>query len=334
MINFALIGTGSIAEKHAQALKSLPNTKLLAIRSNDRARAEAFAKRYEIPHVYTDYTELLANPEINAVDIVTANNTHADLGIQAAKAGKHVLVEKPIDISVKKAEQLIHACKQHNVKLSVISQYRFDEAVLELKKLLDKGLFGKIFLSNASVKWSRKKEYYDASGGWRKNLATAGGGVLIVQAIHHFDLLLYLLGDVESVYAKAGHAYKMEVEDTLVGLLKFKNGALATFEASTTLPNQLNDRLEIHGEKGSAILTKNKTVHFFTLLQTKLSLLDSLKTRSHFKKGHIKQQIQDFTLAIQENRPPRVTGEDGLKTLKTILALYESETLKNEVRLL
>lgn len=335
MIRFALIGTGVIAEKHAQSIQSSKDAQLVAIRSSDKTRAEQLAKKFNIPKVFTDYEALLKDPEIDAVDIVTTNNQHADLGIKAAKAKKHVLVEKPIDISVKKAEHLIQECKKNNVTLSVISQHRFDEAILQVKDLLQKGALGKPILGHCSIKWARNKDYYEASAGWRKTKEQAGGGVLIMQTIHHLDLLQSLLGEVTSVHGMTTNLkHNLEVEDTAVALLKFKNGAIATLEGTTSLPYSLNDRLEIHGDKGSVVLKKRGFLHRIAVLTAPLSKLQKLKLKfSTYKTGTIKDQIEDFIQAIQEKRQPKVTGEDGLNALKTILAIYESENLKNEVPL-
>ena len=156
----------------------------------------------------------------------------------------------------------------------------------------------------------------------------------MVQAIHHLDLLLWLLGDAETVMGKTStQKHDIEVEDTAVAVLRFKNGALATIEASTAVPKTLNDRLEIHGEKGSAILTKHKLAHRISLHDTDTRFFDKLKTQlTTYKKGTIQDQIEDFITAIRENTQPKVTGEDGLRALKVINSIYQSERLKKEVK--
>ena len=200
-VNFALVGTGKFAHKHAKAIKSSKNSELIAVFSRTKEKAEQFAQIYKIKP-YSDFNELLKNKEINALDIVTINNLHADLGILGAEAKKHILVEKPIDTSLEKAEQLIKTCEKNNVKLSVISQHRFDSAVQWSKKEIDKGNLGNLFLGNISIKWNRNKKYYDSSDKWKKTNKFSGGGVLIMQTIHYIDLLLFLFGNIKSVYGK------------------------------------------------------------------------------------------------------------------------------------
>ena len=336
-IGFAIIGTGSIAHKHAEGILKNKGAELVAVRSRDKERAEAFAQKYNIK-AYTDYNELLKNPRVNAVDLVGVNNTHAELGMIAAHAKKHVLVEKPIAVSMKEAEELIETCKKNNVKLSVISQKRFDKAAIKLKKAIENAELGKITMARASVKWSRNKRYYDSSQGWRKSLQEAGGGFLLVQAIHHIDLLLWMLGDVESVYGKTETKLQdMECEDTAAAIIKFKNGAIATIEGTSTVVKNRQDKLEINGDNGSVILTGNKYLHWISVWEFNkgrlASFLNKIKNLRYIMKGSIGEQIADFVEAVQNNKEPQVTGEDGKKALEIILAIYKSASLKKEVAL-
>ncbi|HLC85795.1 MAG TPA: Gfo/Idh/MocA family oxidoreductase [Candidatus Nanoarchaeia archaeon] len=336
-IGIALIGTGAIAEVHAKAIQECGHTELVAVRSRDIKRAEYLAKKYSAK-TYTDYDELLKDPKVDAVDIVGINNMHAELGIKAAKAKKHVLVEKPIDVSVEKAEELIKECKKNNVKLSVISQERFDSATNVIKSAAERGQLGKIFMASMSVKWKRTQQYYDSSEGWRKNRETAGGGVLIVQAIHHLDLLIWLLGDVESVYGRSEtKLHNIECEDTVAAILKFRNGTLATVEASSAVKSMMNDRLELHGDKGSVILESDVLTHRIKKWTTgkgrMKDIIQKIKHIHHIKKGRIKNQVEDFAESIINNREPKVKGEDGLKALQVIQAIYKSANLKKEVSL-
>ena len=327
-VNFALVGTGKFAHKHAKAIKSSKNSELIAVFSRTKEKAEQFAQIYKIKP-YSDFNELLKNKEINALDIVTINNLHADLGILGAEAKKHILVEKPIDTSLEKAEQLIKTCEKNNVKLSVISQHRFDSAVQWSKKEIDKGNLGNLFLGNISIKWNRNKKYYES---WRKYNNFTGGGVLILQTIHYIDLLLWIFGDVKSVYGKIEtKLHSIEDEDTAVAVLKFKSGAIATIDSTTAVIKTLKDKLEIHGTKGSINLEGNK---IFNIVKTinigkKKRLISFFK----FKRGLIKDQIQDFIYSINNNKTPFITGVDGKKTLEVILSIYKSSKLNKEINL-
>ena len=331
-IGFAIIGTGVIAHVHARTLLKNKNCKLIAVRSENKERAEEFAKKYEIK-AYIDYEELLKDKDIQAVDIVTKNNKHAELGIKAANAKKHVLVEKPIDTNLDRAEQLIDACKKNNVKLGVISQKRFDKAILLAKRIIDKKELGKIESVKANMKWHRTKEYYESSGGWRSKQDTSGGGVLIIQAIHYIDLLSYLLGDAQSVKGELSYDYKMEVEDGVHAYIKFKNTIKAEIEATVTAPKTMPDTIEIKCEKGNILLYSHNGIHILKIhSRNLLKQIKNIRYLLYIKKGSIREQIKDFTDSINNNREPFVTGEDGFKTLKIILSIYKSAKLKKEVK--
>ncbi|MFA4887560.1 MAG: Gfo/Idh/MocA family oxidoreductase [Candidatus Nanoarchaeia archaeon] len=330
MIGFALIGTGTIAHQHAEAIKSLPGAKLLAIKSSDQKRAEAFAKQYNIPLATTDYNLILNNKDIHAVDIVTVNNTHADLGILAAEAGKHVLVEKPLDASEEKAQQLITACKKNKVILGVISQFRFDKALIQLKKLLTEEKLGKPLKGKVSMKWHRSEDYFNANQAWRKNATQAGGGVLMVQAIHHLDYLRYLLGEVKTVAATLHYKTGTSIEETADLQLTFQSGTIIDVHATTATPKTYADTFELTCEQATATLKRNKYYHSLRLSTQPLSFLKNL---THYKKGTIKDNILDFTTAIKENKHPAITGEDALQTLHLVYACYTAEKLKRSVEI-
>ncbi|MEK6947641.1 MAG: Gfo/Idh/MocA family oxidoreductase [Nanoarchaeota archaeon] len=335
-IGFAIIGTGTIADVHAKAILKNKDAKLIAVRSESKERAEEFAKKYGIK-AYTDYEELLKDKDIQAVDIVTKNNTHAELGIKAANAKKHVLVEKPIDISLTKAEKLVEECKKNNVKLSVISQKRFDKAILLAKKIIDKKEFGNIEHVTVKMMWHRTKEYYESSGGWRSKQNTSGGGVLMIQAIHYINLLGYLFGDAESVKSELMYKYKMEVEDTAHATINFKNNIMAEIDATVTSPKTMPDRIEIKCVKGNILLYSFNGMHILRVysrnfLRSTINQIQNMIHLLYIKKGSIGNQINDFINSIKDNREPSVTGDDGLKTLKIVLALYKSAKLKKEVK--
>jgi len=332
-IKFALIGTGNIAHRHAKAILSIKNSELIGVFGRDYERTKKFAAKYNI-NTYTDLNELLKNKEIDAVDIVTLNNLHADLGIQSAKSGKHVLIEKPIDISLEKAKDLIKICKDNNVKLSVISQHRFDKAVMWLKKEIDNGTFGDIILSNTTIIWKRSKDYFDTSNMWRKSKKISGGGVLIMKAIHNIDILLWLLGDVKSVYGKVcTKVHELEVEDTAAAILKFKSGTLANINATIPIKN-LKDKIEIYGKNGYILLEEGKLINRIKKLYIKDSSISKRFSRYiNFNKGTIKDQVKDFVNSIIQDKDPSITGEDGLKALEIVLSIYKSAELNKEIKI-
>jgi len=333
-IGFGLAGTGNMARQHAGEISRIKNARLLAVYSSSAERAEKFANKYGA-RAYTDYDKMLSNPDIQIIDIVTKNNLHAELGIRAAQRGKHVIVEKPIDVSLEKAEKLVSECQKAHVKLSVISQQRFDKAFKKVKNMIDNGKFGKIFSASISMGWRRNDNYYKTTSGWRASPTEAGGGVLIMQAIHLLDVLRWLCGPVSSVTSKMTIAtHDIPIEDTAVGLIKFKNDIIATIACSTSVRCNIPDRLEIHGELGSVSIEKNRIIMWNfnknPILSKVKSILLSLKP---YARGSIKEQIEDVLDAIKEGREPAVTGSDGLETLRLINLLYSSDKLCKEERL-
>ncbi len=333
-IGFGIIGCGNISSIHAQAIQAIPGGRLRAFHSRGHPRAEKMARQFGVD-LEPDLDRFLARRDIEVVNLCTPSGTHAELGIRAARAGKHVIVEKPIDVTMEKAKKLIEVCQQAKVKLAVIFQSRFLPAVRVLKKAIDRGRLGRLIVGDAYVKWYRSREYYEAAS-WRGTLALDGGGALINQSIHTIDLLLYLAGPVSSVFAFADkklHPY-IEAEDTAVAVLKFRNGALGVAEGTTSIYPGFSRRVEIHGEKGSVILDGNE-VTTWKLLDTgeEEEELSSLKERDLSNgasdpmaldiSGH-RRQIEDLILAIDQNRPPLIDGTEGLKALELVLAIYRS----------
>ena len=196
---FAIAGTGLVSKIHYEQISTIGGARVTAVFSRKEEKAREFAEQIGADW-YTDYNEMLQREDIDIVNIVTPSGMHADMTIAAAKAGKHVIVEKPMDISLKKALQMIQVCREHRVKLSVISQHRFDPSALKVKSDLESGRFGKMVLGQCAVNWYRPQSYFDESP-WRGTWGLNGGGVLINQAIHTIDLFQHFMGEVESVYA-------------------------------------------------------------------------------------------------------------------------------------
>lgn len=338
-LHFGIIGSGNIVETHIRSIQELPNAEVTAIFSRNRETAEKWGSQYDI-QVYSDYDEFLGNDQMEIVTILTPSGTHADLGILAAKRGKHVVVEKPIDTSLNKTDELIHACKQANVTLSCIFQHRFDDGIIDLKQAMDLGEFGQLNFGAARTSWYRSQEYYD-SGAWRGTWELDGGGALMNQSIHYIDLLLYLMGPIEEVYAYcATRAHeRIEVEDIAVASLKFKSGALGLIEGNTAAYPGYSATLDIFGNNGSVIIENDqvkewnfKSGNSYTkstkeVVQTSASSSKMSSYTSH------KRQYEDIVHAILEKRDPLVTGEEARKSLALILAIYESARSGRPVKL-
>jgi len=342
-IGFGIIGCGNISTIHAKAIQAIPAARLRAFHSHNQTKAEKMAQQCGVESE-PRLDRFLERPDIQVVSICTPSGTHAELGIKAAAAGKHVVVEKPIDVTLEKARQLIEACQRARVKLAVIFQSRFLPAVQILKSAIDRNRLGRIIMADAYIKWFRTQEYYEAAR-WRGTLALDGGGALINQSIHTVDLLQYLVGPAGSVFGfaeKKLHTY-IEAEDAAVAVVKFKHGALGVIEGTTSVSPGFSRRVEIHGEKGSVILDGND-ITTWKLIDTgeEEDALSRLKDRDLSNgasdpmaldiTGH-RRQMEDLITAIQQDRPPMVDGAEGLKALELVLAIYRSAREKALVEL-
>lgn len=335
-IRFAIIGTGMIAERHAAAIMEIPEAKLYAVYDKNSQKAEEFAEKYPVK-IYSTFDELLSDPQLTAVTIATPTGVHKDIAVPCAKAGKHILCEKPLDVTVEKADAIINACDKYGVYLSAVFQSRFSNQVKLIKDAIDAGRFGRLTLCSAQVKWYRSQDYYD-SAGWRGTWALDGGGALMNQSIHIVDLLLYLVGNPETVHAFTNTLTheRLEVEDNVCASIKFKNGALGVIEASTSCAPGFPRRLEISGEKGSIILEDDTITRwqFIDELPEDESIrsgYDSTKTlksgagdpRAGSHEGH-RRQLLDLVKAISEKREPSIPGREGRRAIELICAIYES----------
>ena len=329
-LGFGIIGIGNISAFHVKCVQQIENCELIAVCSRSEEKAKKASQKYNVPY-YSNFVELINRDDIDVVSICTPSGMHLDPALAAAQAGKHVIVEKPIEITLERADQVINACQIANVKLAVIFQNRFGEAVQRLRKAVQQGQLGKLILGDACVKWHRSQEYYD-TGGWRGTLKGDGGGALINQSIHTIDLLQWIMGPVKTVYGKVGtFTHRIEGEDLGLALLTFENSAMGVIEGSTSIYPGFPERLEIHGEKGTVVLEggKIKTWEIQGVKQKPDELESAEKTGGASDpmaisiEGHL-AQYQDFIDAIHEDREPLVNGIEGRKALEIVLAIYRS----------
>jgi predicted dehydrogenase len=280
---------------------------------------------------------MLAHPGLDVVCVCTPSGAHLEPAVSAAKAGKHVVVEKPLEITLERCDAIIAACDGANVRLCTIFPSRFSPANLALKAAIDAGRFGKLTLGDTYVKWWRTQEYYD-SGGWRGTWDLDGGGALMNQAIHNVDLLAWLMGDVASVQAITATLVheRIEVEDTAVAAVRFRNGALGVIEAATSAYPGLLKRTEIHGEHGSARVEQDDVTlwSFADTHPEDLAIQAKIKAASGYgagasdprginHSGH-REQLADFLRAIETGTAPLVDGREGRRSVEIIRAIYRS----------
>jgi len=343
-IQFGLIGTGMIAEFHAQAIAAVPGARLSGVYSRSSEKATAFAEKHGA-QAFTSLEALLAQPGLDAVCIATPSGHHAEGAIAALNAGKHVFCEKPLEVTLEKVDAIIDAAARNGRNLAAVFQMRFGAAAGKLKKAIEAGRFGKMTMCSCYIKWYRSQEYYD-QGAWRGTKELDGGGVLFNQGIHGLDLLQWLVGMPSEVQARVdtlAHE-RIEVEDTAVALLRYPSGALGVIEASTATWPGFSTRIEISGDRGSATL-ENDRITFWKfadeeegdaeiIAQTSTAALGSGASdpKAINIEGH-RRQIEDLASAIREGRAPAIRGEDARNAVQLILAIYEAAEKGTSVRL-
>jgi predicted dehydrogenase len=340
MINFGLLGCGRIAKRHADLLgnNQIPGAKMVAVCDIIPERAEQIADQYGVK-AYGSIDDFLGHEGMNAVAVLTPSGFHAEHTIAVAKAGKQVVVEKPMALRLKDADAMINVCDKNRVKLFVVKQNRFNVPVVKLREALDAGRFGKLILGTVRVRWCRPQSYYDQDdwrGTWKYD-----GGVLTNQASHHVDLLEWMMGDVESVHARSINALaKIETEDTAVATLKFTSGALGIIEATTAVrPNDLEGSVSVLGERGSVeiagfAVNKIRTWQFSDQLPIDNEVIEkySVNPPNVYGFGH-QAYYQHVVDCLNYDRAGLVDGLEGRKSLELISALYESIETGREVKL-
>lgn len=328
LLRFGLIGCGRVAPRHADSLNSLPDVRLIAVADIKESRAAHFAAQYGAT-AYTDYRALLERPDIDVVNICTPSGTHAQIALDALTAGKHVLVEKPIALSLADANKMIATAGKAGRRLGVVLQNRYNPPMQDLKKVVTEGRLGRLLLGNATVRWYRTQEYYedDWHGTWAMD-----GGALMNQSIHHIDALQWLMGRPENVFAyTATLAHRMEAEDVGVAVIRFSGGALATVEGSTvTYPENLEGSVAVFGERGSVkvggtALNRKVLWKIAGELEHERELLtrEQVDPPSVYGASH-KAVIADMAAAVREGRDPQTNGREARKSLALVLAMYES----------
>jgi predicted dehydrogenase len=335
---FGIIGCGMIAEFHTRAINEIEGARVVAAYTRNPANGAKIAGLAQGGcEVFDDLDAMLARPDLDVVCVCTPSGAHLEPAVKAAKAGKHVVVEKPLEITLARCDAIIEACDKAGVRLCTIFPSRFSDANLRLKEAIDTGRFGRLTLGDTYVKWWRTQQYYD-SGGWRGTWDLDGGGALMNQAIHNVDLIYWLMGDVAEVQAMTAtlaHT-RIEVEDTAVASLRFKNGALGTIEAATSAFPGLLKRTEIHGDRGSARVEQDDITlwEFQEKVPSDNEVFAAMARQAGFKAGasdprgitHIghRDQLVDFLRAIDEGGAPMVDGREGRKSVEIIRAIYRS----------
>ncbi|MBI2424608.1 MAG: Gfo/Idh/MocA family oxidoreductase [Candidatus Hydrogenedentes bacterium] len=344
-VGFGIIGCGNIGPVHAAAIALEKRAKLIGVSDVVEASAQKLAGQYGA-QAYGDYRKMLENPKVEAVCLCVPSGLRAEIAVACALAGKHILSEKPLDVTTKRIDKIIAATEKAKVLLGCIFQSRFSDDALQIRRAIDEGRFGKLILGDAAIKWYRSQAYYD-SGAWRGTWKLDGGGCLMNQGIHQIDLLQWFMGPVKTVRAQTalvGHT-GLEVEDLATAILEFENGAHGVIEGSTAIWPGHPARVEVHGTAGSAVLEDGKLKSWafekrkpidkkIEATFDRASVLgsgagDPLKGLS--SEGH-RRQIADFARAIREGGRPTVEGREGRVAVNLIEKIYEAARTGKTVR--
>ncbi len=333
---FGIVGCGMISHFHCKAIAEIAGASFVGCTSSRLESAQRLVESYG-GTAYQTLDQMLADPRINIVTICTPSGAHLEPALAAATAGKHVIIEKPLEITLARCDAIIKACSDQGVVLSAVLPSRFQAASRTLKAAVDSGKFGRLALGDAYVKWFRTQEYYD-SGQWRGTWALDGGGALMYQAIHSVDLLTWLMGPVAEVSAKTATLAheRIEVEDVVTASLRFQNGALGVIEATTaSFPGALK-KIEIHGTKGSAILEEEdiKSWQFAEMTESDQKIASKFANRTQTGGGagdpraigHAAHaaQFRDVIQAIETGAAPFIDGAEGRRSVEIILAIYQA----------
>jgi len=348
-LRFGIIGWGVIGHIHAEAIASLPDAQLVAVVATVPKPALKLAEAFHVTH-YGNLQEMLAREHLDIVDICTPSGQHGEHACQVMRAGVNVIVEKPMEISRAAIAEMLRVQQVTGVKMAVISQHRFDPDTIKVHDLVEAQAFGRLVLGNALVPWWRSQAYYN-SGAWRGTWKLDGGGVLMNQSIHSIDLLQWLMGPVKSIFAYTDTlVHRMETEDVAVAVLRFANGALGTIAATTGAYPGTGTRIEVYGDKGSAVIEDDRLSYLHLAQEnreevgpngagreqrcltapTGLSPAQNpaaLALRSHAL------QIEDMIQAVRENGTPLVDGYAAKHPVEIILGIHESAHTHQEVTL-
>lgn len=340
MLKFALVGCGRIAKRHSELLghKQIKGAELVAVSDTVEEKALKIGEQFGVPH-YRDMDEMMEKEPVDVAVVLTQSGLHAEHVINLAKHGRHIMVEKPMALTLDSSDAMIQACDRNGVKLFIIKQNRFNVPVVKLREAVEAGRFGKLVMGTVRVRWSRNQAYYDQDP-WRGTWAM-DGGVLANQASHHIDMLEWMMGDVESVFAKSMTALvDIETEDTAVVMLKFRSGALGVVEATTAVrPKDLEGSISILGETGTVVIggfavNKMETWNFTEKIAGDEHVLEkySVNPPNVYGFGH-QAYYEHVVECINNNAFTLVDGLEGRKSLELISAVYESIETGKEVRL-
>ena len=334
-IKFALIGCGAIANKHFIAIKRLNNAEVDGAFDIDVKSAKLFEDKYQIP-AFTNIDEMIKKTNPDVLNILTPSGLHAENILEFIRFNRHFVVEKPLALRLDQIDKILEECDKRGLKIFVVKQNRFNPPIQKLKEALNKGRFGKLVMGTIRVRWCRNQDYYNQKS-WRGTWAF-DGGVLTNQASHHIDMLVWMMGDVESVMAKtATRLVKIEAEDTGVAILRFRNGALGVIEATTaTRPKDLEGSISILGEKGSVeiggfFMNELKTWSFSESHEIDKDIFNKFRNVPDEQAWNHTEFFKDVVSSLNSEKKGLIDGLEGRRSVELINAIYESAETGKEV---
>lgn len=331
MVRFGIIGAGVISDSHAMGITTTENAKLVGVCDLVEEKAKALAEKYGAEKTYTDYNEMLCDPEIDAVSVCVPSGTHGEIVMAAARAGKHIFCEKPIEVTEEKMDEMIRVVESTDVKVQCVFQLRIRKASQRVKEALDSGVFGKVLMASAYLKYYRSPEYYK-SAGWRATWEYDGGGCLMNQGIHGVDLIAWLMGGIKKISAfTRTQLHDIAVEDAAVAAVEFANGAVGVIEGSTCCQPAQSPRFEIYCEKGSIIFDSEtisqwhlngEDVTFDDLKSATVTMANDDPTKVLTNEHGV--LVKDLVQCIESDTAPSISLRDARKSVDAILAIYRS----------
>ena len=337
-IGIGIIGTGSIVNNYVKCISELEEANLVALYTKSSDRVKSAEKQFGVP-VFSNIDEFLAQNNLDLICVCNESGRHGEAIKAAAQAGKHILSEKPLEVTADKVDEVIKVCNENGVKLGCVLQNRCSADYVLLETAVKDGKLGKLLMGNAHINWYRSEEYYSGSD-WRGTLQYDGGAALMNQGIHTIDLLINLMGEVSSVFGKVHTSvHKIEGEDVGSAILNFNGGAIGNITAGTALYPGYPERLEIYGEKGSVLMEAGKIVEWnvpdTTAPNTASKDGDGSGAADPTAIGHQnhKTVLADMLMAIQEGRSPMVGGDEARKAVAVINAIYNSSKSEKLVQL-
>lgn len=355
MINIAILGCGKVAHLHAKAISEIPDARLAGVWSRTPSSAETFADQYGVKS-YPSVTELISREKVSLAIVCTPHPFHADPAIEAARAGAHILVEKPLAVTLDDCDRIISGCRESGVKAGVISQRRWYAPAQRVREAISNGKIGTPVLGTVTMLGWRDKAYYD-SDAWRGTWDMEGGGVLVNQAPHQLDLLLWYMGEIDEIFGlweNLNHPY-IEVEDTALAIIRFKSGAIGNVLVSNSQKPGIHGKVHVHGSNGASVGVQTDGGAMFIagmsgILEPPVNDLWSVPGEEHlletWKKEdadffssidptvyYMKMQIFDFLQALRDNREPAVNAQDGRRVVEFFNAIYQSGKENRPVKL-